>query len=274
MNLSQAEYDLLIREMGMKYEIPAVEVENAIEQAILSVFPAYDIQVLFPRNGSAMRVVRYRKVDKWFPLEEALQHSPNAGMGELVAVPLSLEDGARRKFRWLLNKYLHASHTDRLYAKYSRLQGTAVVGCISRISEDGRTVFVDLGDVEAILEHSHKTPGEAYPLGLVMTFLLAGVHLRLEDKGRLVVNLSRNSLRLAEAVLREMMPGVLIKVVKRVSGLRCVVVCLSDGYQVPKKVLAAASRLLGDVFELHGDKEKKKKQKNRRRQQMQIGATA
>ena len=81
-------------------------------------------------NGSQAGVYRFLTVGKGISLEDAAKHHPEPVEGNLIRVPVELGDGARRLFRWLLNKHLSAAETERLYRKWTGEKGRAVVGSV------------------------------------------------------------------------------------------------------------------------------------------------
>ncbi|RMG61222.1 MAG: hypothetical protein D6713_00850 [Deltaproteobacteria bacterium] len=228
----------VVLEVAARRKLPPADVWRAVEEAAGRAFPTADVEVV---KGM---LVRYLTAGRGASLEEAREAAPSACPGDVVPVPLRLEGGARRRFRWLLNRVLSELETERLYRKWKREKGRAVMGAVMGPMPGGRGVYVDLGDAVGELEKQRMVPGESYTPGRVMVFLVAAVKLRLETGGRLEVVLSRNSRRLAEALIEQSCPGVKVEVVRRVAGRRCVVV---SGSPLSRKVMADVSRLLGEV---------------------------
>ncbi len=235
----------IVLEIARKRGLPPEEVWQAVKTAAGCAFPTADVDLLDDR------LVRYLTAGKGIPLEEAKIINPSARPGDIVPVPLRLEGGAKRRFRWLLNRNLAELETERLYRKWKREKGRAVMGAVMGPGPGG-SVYVDLSDAVGVLEKHRMVPGEDYTPGRVMVFYVAAVRLRLKTNGRLEVILSRNSRRLAEAVLRRAVPGMKVEVVKRVAGRRCVVV---SGSPISRRVLAEVSRLLGEVVVCRAEEE-------------------
>jgi len=251
----------LIQAVSESRGITRDEVREAFESAVKAVFPTADIDVEIGGNGVAPGVFRYLTVGKGVTLEDARQHVPEAAPGDLVRMPVSLDEGGRRLLRWLLNKHLSAAETDRLYRKWLKEKGRAVLGSV--IGPDGKKgMYVDLGDVIGVLERHRMTPGEEYRPGVEFMFLVAKVSLEVKTGGRLMIVLSRNSRRLSDAILRQMAPGIKFVTVKRIAGKRCVVI--KGLGKLPRRVVADVSRLLGEVIQIREDETEQEESKEQK----------
>ena len=243
-----AEYvDAISKARGLS---PA-EVRNAIEEAAKSVFPSMDVEVELGCDMHQPGIYRYITAGKEISVANAQKYKPSVIDGDLVRVPMYMSDGTNRKFRWMVNKHLADAETYKLYRQWTRAKGRAVIGAVIGPNDNG-DVYVDLGNATGVLERRRMIPKEQYTRGREFMFLIARVSLEIKTGGRLVIILSRNSIRLVDAMLRQMAPGIGFRVEKRVAGARCVVV-IKGMDSLPKGVVANVSRLLGEFIQIKKD---------------------
>jgi hypothetical protein len=233
--------DLLatFKELGEKYEVPLVDVEDEVERVfseVLSEKLRADIQV-FLQNG-AFRIYR-------FDSEGIFEVDP-------TKIPKSAILEAKERLEYKLN----CLSTYKIYLDAKKLTRTIVVGVIRRIIN--RDLYVEFKNEKAVFKKSqyligvcpykHQTPKERplYRVGMVLPFLVTSVRGEMVyGAPRVIIILSRNSISFPVVMLKKFLEedGIFIKLepVRRIAGGYTII---KASQKVPKEYIKKVSNLL------------------------------
>jgi hypothetical protein len=233
--------DLLatFKELGEKYEVSLVEVEDEVERVfseVLSEKLRADVQV-FLQNGS-FRIYR-------FDPEGISEFDPKK-------IPKSVILEAKERLEYRLN----CLNAYKIYLDAKKLTKTVVVGVIRRIIN--KDLYVEFKNEKAVYKknqflvgvcpYKHQTPKEKplYREGMILPFLVTSVQgVMVYGTPRVIIILSRNSISFPVLLLKKFLEedGIFIKLepVKRIAGGYTVI---KASQKVPKEYIKKVSNLL------------------------------
>ena len=233
--------DLLstFRELGEKYEVSLLEVEDEVERVfseVLSEVLRADIQV-FLWNGT-FQIYR-------FDPEGIFKIEPRK-----IPKRVILEVKERLEYR------LNCLNAYKIYLDAKKLTKTVVVGVIRRIID--KDLYVEFKNEKAVMKKSqflvgvcpykHQTPKERslYRVGMVLPFLVTSVRGEMvHGAPRVTIILSRNSISFPVVLLKKFLEddGIFIKLepVRRIAGGYTVI---KASQKVPKEYIKKVSNLL------------------------------
>ena len=164
---------------------------------------------------------------------------------------------AAQSFKQVMQHKLREAKRERVYEMYEGREGDLVTGLVQQV--DYRSVILDLGDAEAILPGSERSPFERRERGNRVKALI--LEVRNEPKGaQIVVSRSHPDLvrRLLELEVPELTDGTVeIVNIAREPGHRSKIAVISNDPNVDPKgacVGARGSRVRQVVNELRGEK--------------------
>lgn len=260
--------ELVEREKGISKEI----LVDAIESALSSAYKKdqkglHNIRVqLDPETGDfhvftyKMAVLEVEDENSEINLAEAKAIDPRYEEGDMVEFEIFPKEFGRiaaQTAKQVVVQRLREAERTLIYDEFSARVGDIITGVIRRFEQ--KTVFVDLGRVEAILPPNEQIPGEEYEHGMrIKTYL---VDVKKTSKGpQVILSRAKNGLlkRLLELEIPEIQDGIVeIKSVAREPGVRSKVAVYSRFDNVDPVgacVGAKGSRVQMIVRELKGEK--------------------
>ena len=213
--------------------------EIALVEALKACLGVVDVEVkLSPR----IRAICFYQVGKDISLGAAQRLDPLACEGDIVSKVLELEELPERVIRRVKRRFpsiLEELRAEEAYWTWKQRVHQAVEGVI--VKADSQVVWVDLGGQIGIMPRSQWIPKEVpgYIPGKAYWLYV----LKAQREGRaLRIYLSRNSIGLPVALLREMVPGIKARCIRRIAGARSWLVV---NRRLEKKVLAELGKRLG-----------------------------
>ena len=193
-------------------------------------------------------------------VEEALDHKPDAQVGDEILIPISTEGLGRiaaQSAKQVLYQRIREAEREKVYDEYAHRVGEIVNGTVRRFERGD--IIVDLGRTEAAVPRSEQARHERYSQGDRVRAVIVNVHK--EPKGPQVV-LSRTDprllMKLFEMEVPEIYDGtVVIKNAVRAPGERAKVAVYSrerDVDPVGACVGMKGSRVQAIIRELRGEK--------------------
>ncbi len=245
---------------------------EAIESALTSAYKkdqkgAQNVKVQLDPETGEFRVFTYKTVVEekeddvtQISLSEAKAIDPGYKVGDQVQIEIFPKEFGRiaaQTAKQVVVQRIREAERALIYEEFSARVGDIITGVVRRF--DKRTVFVDLGRVEAILPPGEQIPGEKYEQGdRIKTYL---VEVKKSTKGpQIILSRARNGLltRLLELEVPEIQEGIVeIKAVAREPGIRSKVAVHSRYENVDPVgacVGARGSRIQMIVRELKGEK--------------------
>ena len=260
--------ELVEREKGISKEI----LVDAIESAISSAYKKdqkglHNIRVQLDLETGDFHVFTYKMAvlevedeNSEINLAEAKAIDPRYEEGDMVEFEIFPKEFGRiaaQTAKQVVVQRLREAERTLIYDEFSARVGDIITGVIRRFEQ--KTVFVDLGRVEAILPPNEQIPGEEYEHGMrIKTYL---VDVKKTSKGpQIILSRAKNGLlkRLLELEIPEIQDGIVeIKSVAREPGVRSKVAVYSRFDNVDPVgacVGAKGSRVQMIVRELKGEK--------------------
>lgn len=245
---------------------------DAIESALTSAYKkdqkgAQNVKVQLDPETGVFRVFTYKTVVEekeddvtQIPLSEAKAIDPGYKLGDQVEIEIFPKEFGRiaaQTAKQVVVQRIREAERSLIYDEFSARVGDIITGVVRRFEK--RTVFVDLGRVEAILPAGEQIPGERYEQGArIKTYL---VEVKKSTKGpQIILSRARNGLltRLLELEVPEIQEGIVeIKAVAREPGVRSKVAVHSRYENVDPIgacVGSRGSRIQMIVRELKGEK--------------------
>ena len=243
-------------------------VEDGIQSAYRRVAGDEDIHVRIDAETGKIRVFRARRVvgeveDEFteMTIEQAHQHDPNAGLGDLVETEQLDGDvfgriGAQTAKQIVLQR-IREVERDQKFEEYSGREGGLVTGIVQQ--GESRYTLLDLGRVEALLPQAEQVQHERYAQGSRLKAYI--VEVRKSSKGpQIVVSRTHPGLvkGLFELEVPEIADGVVeIKAMAREPGHRTKVAVWSNDNNIDAAgacIGSRGARVRMVVNELHGEK--------------------
>src|SRR5690554_1837069 len=260
--------EVVEKEKGISKDI----LVDAIESALTSAYKkdqkgAQNVKVQLDPETGDFRVFTYKTVVEEkedeiteILLSEAKTIDPGYNLGDQVEMEIFPKEFGRiaaQTAKQVVVQRIREAERSLIYDEFSSRVGDIITGVVRRFEQ--RTVFVDLGRVEAILPAGEQIPGERYEQGTrIKTYL---VEVKKSTKGpQIILSRTRNGLltRLLELEVPEIQEGIVeIKAVAREPGVRSKVAVHSRYENVDPIgacVGSRGSRIQMIVRELKGEK--------------------
>jgi len=219
-------------EKGVPREQLIRTVEDAIQSAYRRVAPGYeDVYVRLDAESGEMRIFRARHVVaeveddtiEW-TIDQAHEHDPNAGLGDLVEYeelePTHFGRVGAQVAGQVVRQRLREAERETIFDEFAHREGEIITGSVGRVEPAG--VILDLGKAEAILRTTDQSATEHYRIGQhVKAYVL---EVRRTTRGPLIYvsRTHKNFLRrLFELEVPEIQAGTVeIKAIAREAGSR------------------------------------------------------
>ncbi len=219
-------------EKGVPREQLIRTVEDAIQSAYRRVAPGYeDVYVRLDAESGEMRIFRARHVVaeveddtiEW-TIDQAHEHDPNAGLGDLVQYeelePTHFGRVGAQVAGQVVRQRLREAERETIFDEFAHREGEIITGSVGRVEPAG--VILDLGKAEAILRTTDQSATEHYRIGQhVKAYVL---EVRRTTRGPLIYvsRTHKNFLRrLFELEVPEIQAGTVeIKAIAREAGSR------------------------------------------------------
>lgn len=260
--------DLVEREKGISKEL----LVDAIESALSSAYKKdqkglHNIRVQLDQETGDFHVYSYKMAvlevedeNSEISLAEAKAIDPRYEEGDLVEFEIFPKEFGRiaaQTAKQVVVQRLREAERTLIYDEFSSRVGDIITGIVRRLEQ--KTIYIDLGRVEAILPPNEQIPGEEYEHGMrIKTYL---VDVKKTSKGpQIILSRAKNGLlkRLLELEIPEIQDGIVeIKSVAREPGVRSKVAVYSRFDNVDPVgacVGAKGSRVQMIVRELKGEK--------------------
>ena len=232
-------------EQGFRGEVSRNLVELALkialEEALSTCLGIADVEVKVEPPGE-VKAVCFFEVGRDITLHAAQRLDPYACHGDLIPRTMRMDDLPKKVVRRVKQRFplvLEDLKTDGAYWLWKQRVHRAVEGVIAKVNS--HAVWVDLGDQMGIMPRNHWISREVldYRSGKVHWFYV----LKVRREGRaLRVYLSRNSISLPAALLKEMVPGVKARCIRRIAGARSWIIV---DRKLDEKILAELGGKLG-----------------------------
>src|SRR3989475_959420 len=246
---------------------------EAIEAALLSAYKknygasAQNMRIEVDRETGEMRAYQIRTIVEtvedehaqiW--LAEAQQWDPSAKIGDMVEVEVTPRDFGRiaaQTAKQVVVQRLREAERDMVYKEFRDREGDIVTGTVQRVER--RSVYMDLGRIEAVLPPTEQVPREGYRQNdRVKAYV---VEVKQGTRGpQIVVSRTHPGLlkRLFEIEVPEIYEGIVeIRAIAREAGARSKVAVVSRDRNVDAVgscVGPKGSRVQSIVDELRGEK--------------------
>lgn len=163
--------DALETEKGIKKEI----VIDALEQALVSAYKrnydkAQNVEVEFDKRKDDIKVYSVKEVvNNVFDsrlevsLEDALEINKAYEVGDTIRFEVTPRDFGRiaaQTAKQVIMQRVREEERQMIYDQYSKYENEIVSGEVER--HDSRYIYVNLGNVEAVLSKKDQVPGEVY----------------------------------------------------------------------------------------------------------------
>ncbi|MFC6254549.1 transcription termination factor NusA [Secundilactobacillus hailunensis] len=163
--------DTLEKEKGIKKEI----VIDALEAALTSAYKrnygqAQNVEVDFDQKKGDVHVYAVKKVvDQVYDsrlevsLDDALQVSRGYELGDDIkfeVTPKNFGRIAAQTAKQVIMQRVHEAERSLVFDQYSQYENEIITGEVER--QDNRFVYVNLGDVEAVMSRQDQMPNETY----------------------------------------------------------------------------------------------------------------
>ncbi len=268
----QVDFVQALRDIGREKDIPLEVLSEIIEAALVSAYKKHfgatcEIHVDIDwDNGTAQVFCRKKVVEHVenphaeMSLAEARRLDPTVAPEEFLDIevsPAAFGRIAAQTAKQVVAQRIREAERDIIYEEFSNRDGDVVTGVAQR--RDGRTVFIDLGKVEAILPASEQSPLDSYRPGERIKIYILEVK-RTTKIPRVLVSRSHPGLlrKLFELEVPEVAEGIVeIKAQAREAGARSKVAVFSRQENVDPVgacVGHRGSRVQAVVDELRGEK--------------------
>ena len=268
----QVDFVQALRDIGREKDIPLQTLSEIIEAALVSAYKKHfgatcEIHVDIDwDNGTAQVFCRKKVVEHVenphteMSLADARRLDPTVAQEEFLDIEVSPAEFGRiaaQTAKQVVAQRIREAERDIIYEEFSNRDGDVVTGVVQR--RDGRTVFIDLGKVEAILPASEQSSLDSYRPGERTKIYILEVK-RTTKIPRVLVSRSHPGLlrKLFELEVPEVAEGIVeIKAQAREAGARSKVAVLSRQENVDPVgacVGHRGSRVQAVVDELRGEK--------------------
>ena len=268
----QVDFVQALRDIGREKDIPLETLSEIIEAALVSAYKKHygatsEIHVDIDwDNGNAAVFCRKQIVEHVenphaeMALAEARRLDPTVEEHEYLDIEVSPQDFGRiaaQTAKQVVAQRIREAERDIIYEEFSNRDGDVVTGVVQR--RDGRTVFIDLGRVEAVLPGSEQNSLDGYRMGERLKVYILEVK-RTTKIPRVLVSRSHPGLlrKLFELEVPEVHEGIVeLKAQAREAGARSKVAVVSKQENVDPVgacVGHRGSRVQAVVDELRGEK--------------------
>jgi len=268
----QVDFVQALRDIGREKDIPLETLSEIIEAALVSAYKKHygatsEIHVDIDwDNGNAAVFCRKQIVEHVenphaeMALAEARRLDPTVEEHEFLDIEVSPQDFGRiaaQTAKQVVAQRIREAERDIIYEEFSNRDGDVVTGVVQR--RDGRTVFIDLGRVEAVLPGSEQNSLDGYRMGERLKVYILEVK-RTTKIPRVLVSRSHPGLlrKLFELEVPEVHEGIVeLKAQAREAGARSKVAVVSKQENVDPVgacVGHRGSRVQAVVDELRGEK--------------------
>lgn len=257
------------RERGIEAELLIEALEKALESAYKKNYgAAYDVKVVLDRETGDIRVLRIKTVveevldpDTEISLDEASEYGDVEVGDELqfeeFMNPHSFGRIAAQTAKQVIMQKIREAEREKLYDIYDNKLKDIVAGVIRRIEKD--TVYLDLGNIEAVMSTREQVPSEHYAVGSRIKVYVTEV--KKTNRGpRIYVSRTHPDLvkRLFELEVPEIQNGIVeIKAIAREAGSRTKIAVYSNDPNVDPSGACIGHkgiRVTAVVDELRGEK--------------------
>jgi N utilization substance protein A len=268
----QVDFVQALRDIGREKDIPLETLSEIIEAALVSAYKKHygatcEIHVDIDwDNGTAMVFARKQVVEHMenphteMALAEARRLDPTVEEGEYLDIEVAPSEFGRiaaQTAKQVVAQRIREAEREIIFEEFSNRDGDVVTGVVQR--REGRTVFVDVGKVEAVLPASEQSRLDSYRFGERMKVYILEVK-RTTKTPRVLISRSHPGLlrRLFELEVPEVHEGIVeIKAQARETGARSKVAVISKQDNVDPVgacVGHRGSRVQAVVDELRGEK--------------------
>jgi len=268
----QVDFVQALRDIGREKDIPLETLSEIIEAALVSAYKKHygatsEIHVDIDwDNGTAAVFCRKQIVEHMenphaeMSLADARRLDPTVEEHEYLDIEVSPQEFGRiaaQTAKQVVAQRIREAERDIIYEEFSNRDGDVVTGVVQR--RDGRTVFIDLGRVEAVLPGSEQSSLDGYRMGERLKVYILEVK-RTTKIPRVLVSRSHPGLlrKLFELEVPEVHEGIVeIKAQAREAGARSKVAVVSKQENVDPVgacVGHRGSRVQAVVDELRGEK--------------------
>ena len=261
-----------LNQLAAEKGIPMDLLLQAICDALLSAYKkdkgsAQSARVEVDPKGGQVRVIAKKDVVEnvvdarnQIHLEEAKKKNIRCQPGDVVEVEVTPKNFGRiaaQTAKQVVVQRIREAERDLVYDRYKDREGDVVTGVVQR--QENKNVFIDLGEIEAILTPNEQVPVENYQFGdRIKVYILS---VKKANKGPQVFVSRTHPVflkRLLEMEVPEIYDGTVeIKSVVREAGSRSKVSVVSQSSQVDPVgacVGPRGSRIQAIVNELKGEK--------------------
>ena len=174
----QVDFVQALRDIGREKDIPLEMLSEIIEAALVSAYKKHygatcEIHVDIDWNNGTAAVFCRRQVVEHvenphteMSLAEARRLDPTVEEHEYLDIEVSPQEFGRiaaQTAKQVVAQRIREAERDIIYEEFSNRDGDVVTGVVQR--RDGRTVFIDMGKVEAVLPASEQSPIDGYRSG-------------------------------------------------------------------------------------------------------------
>ena len=268
----QTDFVQALRDLGREKDIPLETLSEIIEAALVSAYKKHyaascEIHVDIEwDSGDATVFIRKRVTEHVenphmeMALAEARRLDPTVQEDECLDIevkPAAFGRIAAQTAKQVVAQRIREAEREIIFEEFSNRDGDVVTGVVQR--REGRTVFVDVGKVEAVLPASEQSRLDSYRFGERMKVYILEVK-RTTKTPRVLISRSHPGLlrRLFELEVPEVHEGIVeIKAQARETGARSKVAVISKQDNVDPVgacVGHRGSRVQAVVDELRGEK--------------------
>ncbi len=224
---------LLEKEKGIPAAYLIEKIQNAISIAIKRDANGGEDNIveIDPDTGRFYVAVRKQVVEDVenpameLSLEQARRHDSNAGIGDMVEIPLETKQFGRiaaMSAKHVIRQGIREAERGQLLAEYQSKERDIVTATVLRTDPKKGNVTVEIGRSEAILPKAEQVPGEEYPDGARIKVYVSDV-VNGEKGPKIMISRVHPGLvrRLFEMNIPEVYDGTVeIKSISREAGLR------------------------------------------------------
>jgi N utilization substance protein A len=261
-----------LRQIEREKDIPFDVLLDTIESALVSAYKknygvAGDVRVDIDSEESEFRVYCQKEVVETvendhseMSLEEAQTYDAEAQVGDVLEIEVTPENFTRiaaQTAKQVVMQHLREVERERTYEEYADKVGEVVTGTVLR--REGKSVFVNIGKVEAMIPPSEQVPTEPYRFNERLKVYI--VEVRRTPRGPQVIA-SRTHPRIVRRLFELEVPEIAdeivqIKAIAREPGQRTKVAVWSTDNRVDPVgacVGHRGSRVQAVVDELYNEK--------------------
>jgi N utilization substance protein A len=268
----QFDFVQALREIEKEKDIPLETLGKIIEDALVSAYRKHfgaigEIHVEIDWDESRAAVYTRKEVVQdvenrhlQMSVDEARKLDDEIRVGDVLDIEVTPEDFGRiaaQTAKQVVVQRIREAERDILFDEYNERSGEIVTGVVAR--HEGRTIYISLGKIEAVLPSSEQMPTDHYRIGERIKLFIVEVKKTTKTPHVLVSRSHPGLLRkLFELEVPEIAEGVVeIKSVAREAGHRSKVAVASKQDNVDPVgacVGQRGSRVQAVVDELRGEK--------------------